>query len=173
MPPSRAAGRALAISACLVPHAFIGRLIGRSRSRCTRTDWKNPRLPSAGAFSTRLCSARRPKRARLARRDCQMSGSFVRCALTGSTPMRLALVFLLAAAAPAFAQSSKSDPPAADFKPLVQPLVQPLLLPLLPNSYILPGAITADPITPYSSTPGYDAARSGPAPGLRLTIPTR
>ena len=33
--------------------------------------------------------------------------------------------------------------------------------------------ITGDPITPYSSTPGYDAARSGPAPGLRLTIPTR
>jgi hypothetical protein len=85
--------------------------------------------------------------------------------------MRLALVFLLAAAAPAFAQSSKSDPPAADFKPLVQPLLPPLLLP--PNSYISPGAVTGDPITPYSSTLGYDAARSGPAPGLRLTIPTR
>jgi hypothetical protein len=86
--------------------------------------------------------------------------------------MRLALVFLLAAVVPGVAQSSKSEPPAADFKPLVQPLLPPLLL-LPPNSYISPGAVTGDPITPYSSTPGYDAARSGPAPGLRLTIPTR
>jgi len=79
---------------------------------------------------------------------------------------------VLLAAPPALAQSSKSsDPPPADFKPLVQPLLPPLVLP--PNSYISPGAITGDPITPYSSTPGYDAARSGPAPGLRLTIPTR
>ena len=87
--------------------------------------------------------------------------------------MRLALLFLLAAAAPAFAQSAKSDPPPADFKPLLQPLLLPPLL-LPPNSSISPGAaVTGDPITPYSSTPGYDAARSGPAPGLRLTIPTR
>jgi hypothetical protein len=86
--------------------------------------------------------------------------------------MRLALVFAVLAVAPAFAQSTKSsDPPPADFKPLLQPLLPPLVLP--PNSYISPGAITGDPITPYSSTPGYDAARSGPAPGLRLTIPTR
>ena len=74
---------------------------------------------------------------------------------------------VLLAAAPAFAQSKSSDPPPADFKPLLQPLLLP------PNSYITPGAITGDPITPYSSTPGYDAARSAPAPGLRLTIPTR
>ena len=89
--------------------------------------------------------------------------------------MRLALPLLLLAAAvsPAFAQSGKSsDPPPADFKPLLQPLqLPPLVLP--PSSYISPGAVTGDPITPYSSTPGYDAARSGPAPGLRLTIPTR
>ena len=79
----------------------------------------------------------------------------------------------LLAATSAFAQSGKSsDPPPADFKPLLQPLLPPLVLP--PNSYISPGAaVTGDPITPYSSTPGYDAARSGPAPGLRLTIPTR
>ena len=68
----------------------------------------------------------------------------------------------LLTAAPAFAQSSKSsDPPPADFKPLVQSFLPPLVLP--PNSYISPGAITGDPVTPYSSTPGYDAARSGPA----------
>jgi hypothetical protein len=78
----------------------------------------------------------------------------------------------LLAFTPALAQSTKSsDPPPADFKPLVQPLLPPLVLP--PNSYISPGAIASDPVTPYSSTPGYDAARSGPAPGLRLTIPTR
>ena len=77
----------------------------------------------------------------------------------------------LLAAAPAFAQSKSSDPPPADFKPLLQPILPPLVLP--PNSYITPGAITGDPITPYSSTPGYDAARSAPARSLRLTIPTR
>jgi len=78
----------------------------------------------------------------------------------------------LLAAAPSFAQSSKSsDPPPADFKPPIQPLLPPLVLP--PNSYISPGSITGDPVTPYSSTPGYDAARSAPAPGLRLTIPSR
>jgi hypothetical protein len=74
----------------------------------------------------------------------------------------------LLAVTPAFAQSK--DPPPADFKPLIQPILPPLVLP--PNSYITPGAITGDPVTPYSSTPGYDAARSAPAPGLRLTIPT-
>ena len=77
----------------------------------------------------------------------------------------------LLATVPALAQSSKSDPPQVDFKPLISPILPPLVLP--PNSYISPGAVTGDPITPYSSTPGYDAARSGPAPGLRLTIPTR
>jgi len=77
---------------------------------------------------------------------------------------------LLLAAAPALAQQ-KSDPPPVDFKPLIAPVLPPLVLP--PNSYISPGAITGDPVTPYSSTPGYDAARSGPPPGLRLTIPTR
>jgi hypothetical protein len=80
-------------------------------------------------------------------------------------------VALAALAAPALAQSAKSDPPPADFKPLLSPILPPLVLP--PNSYISPGSITGDPITPYSSNPGYDAARSAPTPGLRLTIPTR
>jgi hypothetical protein len=90
--------------------------------------------------------------------------------------MRLALLFLLlAAGTPAFGQPSKSGPPGADLKPLLQPL-QPLLLPPLllpPNSSISPGSITGDAVTPYSNTPAYDAARSAPTPGLRLTIPTR
>jgi hypothetical protein len=78
--------------------------------------------------------------------------------------------FLLSVA-PALAQPAKSDPPPVDFKPLISPVLPPLVLP--PSSYISPGSITGDPITPYSSTPGYDAARSAPTPGLRLTIPTR
>jgi hypothetical protein len=71
----------------------------------------------------------------------------------------------------AFAQSAKSDPPPADFKPFVAPILPPFVLP--PHSYIAPGSITGDPVTPYSSSPGYDSTRSAPAPGLRLTIPTR
>ena len=84
--------------------------------------------------------------------------------------MRLALLVLLFAAAPALAQQ-KPDPPLVDFKPLIAPVLPPLVLP--PNSYISPGSITGDPVTPYSSTPGYDNTRSAPTPGLRLTIPSR
>ena len=85
--------------------------------------------------------------------------------------MRLALLLLLLGVAPAVAQSAKSDPPPVDFKPLIAPVLPPLVLP--PNSYISPGSITGDPVTPYSSTPGYDNTRSAPTPGLRLTIPSR
>ena len=83
----------------------------------------------------------------------------------------IALCAALLGATPASAQSNKSDPPPVDFKPVVSPILPPLVLP--PNSYISPGSISGDPITPYSSTPGYDATRSAPTPGLRLTIPTR
>ena len=85
--------------------------------------------------------------------------------------MRLALLVVLLSVASALAQSPKSDPPPVDFKPLLAPVLPPLVLP--PNSYISPGAVSSEPITPYSSAPGYDTSRSGPAPGLRLTIPTR
>ena len=81
----------------------------------------------------------------------------------------LALCIVLAPA-PALAQQ-KSDPPPVDFKPLISPVLPPLILP--PNSYISPGSISGDPVTPYSATPGYDNTRSAPTPGLRLTIPTR
>ncbi len=84
--------------------------------------------------------------------------------------MRLALAVLLLSLTPALAQQ-KSDPPPVDFKPLISPVLPPLMLP--PNSYISPGSITGDPVTPYSSTPGYDTTRSAPTPGLRLTIPSR
>jgi len=79
--------------------------------------------------------------------------------------MRLALAVLLLGLTPALAQQ-KSDPPPVDFKPLITPV-------LPPNSYISPGSITGDPITPYSTTPGYDTTRSASTPGLRLTIPSR
>lgn len=84
--------------------------------------------------------------------------------------MRLAIAVLLLSVAPALAQQ-KSDPPPVDFKPLIQPVLPPLVLP--PNSYISPGSITGDAVTPYSTTPGYDNTRSAPTPGLRLTIPSR
>jgi hypothetical protein len=86
--------------------------------------------------------------------------------------MRLAfIVILLASAAPAFAQSAKSDPPLVDFKPMISPILPPLVLP--PNSYITPGAIGAVTPSPYT-TPFPDQGPSRlPAPGLRLTIPTR
>jgi hypothetical protein len=84
--------------------------------------------------------------------------------------MRLALALLLLSAAPALAQQ-KSDPPPVDFKPLIAPVLPPLVLP--PNSYLSPGSISGDPVTPYSTTPGYDNTRSAPTPGLRLTIPSR
>ena len=87
------------------------------------------------------------------------------------SPHALLAVCLALAATPALAQSAQGDPPPVDFKPLLSPLLPPLVLP--PNSYISPGSITGDPITPYSSNPGYDAARSAPTPGLRLIIPTR
>lgn len=86
-------------------------------------------------------------------------------------PTTLFAACLVLAPGWASAQPAKSDPPPADFKGFVQPLLPPIVLP--PSSSITPGAITGDPITPYSTTPGYDAARSAPAPGLRLTIPTR
>jgi hypothetical protein len=84
--------------------------------------------------------------------------------------MPLALLVLLLSVTPVLAQS-KSDPPRADFKPLVSPILPPLVLP--PNSYIAPGSLSGDPATPYSSTPSYDTTRSAPTPGLRLTIPSR
>jgi hypothetical protein len=71
---------------------------------------------------------------------------------------------------PALAQSSKSDPPPVDLKPLLPPILPPILP---PNSYLTPGQVVGDPVTPYSSTPGYDYQRSAPATGFRFTIPTR
>ena len=93
--------------------------------------------------------------------------------VTNALVLCVALAFcpVLAGASAALAQPTKSDPPPVDFKPLIAPVLPPLVLP--PNSYISPGSITGDPVTPYSATPGYDNTRSAPTPGLRLTIPSR
>jgi hypothetical protein len=77
----------------------------------------------------------------------------------------------LIAAAPALAQSTRSDPPAVDFKPLIQPILPPLVLP--PNSYISPGAVGGVTQSPYTTPFSDYGPKSLPAPGLRLTIPTR
>ncbi len=59
----------------------------------------------------------------------------------------------------------------ADLKPLLPPIIPPPLLP--PRSTLTPGSVGGDAPSSYSSNPAWDAARSAPAPGLRLTIPTR
>ena len=59
----------------------------------------------------------------------------------------------------------------ADLKPLLPPIIPPPLLP--PRSSLTPGSLGGDAPSSYSSNPAYDATRSAPAPGLRLTIPTR
>jgi hypothetical protein len=73
---------------------------------------------------------------------------------------------------PAGAQS-QSDPwgKLADLKPLLPPVIPPPLLP--PHSTLTPGSLGGDTLSPYSPNSAYDVARSAPAPGLRLTIPTR
>lgn len=73
---------------------------------------------------------------------------------------------------PAGAQS-QSDPwgKLADLKPLLPPVIPPPLLP--PHSTLTPGSLGGEAPSSYSPNSAYDAARSAPAPGLRLTIPTR
>ena len=59
----------------------------------------------------------------------------------------------------------------ADLKWLLPPVIPPPLLP--PNSTLTPGSLGGDAPSSYSPNSAYDAQRSAPAPGLRLTIPTR
>jgi hypothetical protein len=75
---------------------------------------------------------------------------------------------LLAAAAPAFAQSqsNKDWDKAIDLKPLV-PVLPRVFIP--PNSQLNAGGVAGSQV----STPLSDPNASSPAPGLRLTIPTR
>ena len=59
----------------------------------------------------------------------------------------------------------------ADLKPLLPPIIPPPLLP--PRSSINAGSLGGEAPSSYPPNPAYDAQRSAPAPGLRLTIPTR
>ena len=93
------------------------------------------------------------------------------------SPPKLSLVVLCvvligASAERAYAQS-QMDPwgKPADLKPLLPPIIPPPLLP--PHSTITPGSLSSDSPSSYSTNPAYDERRSAPAPGLRLTIPTR
>jgi hypothetical protein len=68
----------------------------------------------------------------------------------------------------AFAQANQWDKPV-DLKPLVPPLV-----PLPPNSRLNPGTVGGTQ-TPYTTAPlqSPNLAPTEPAPGIRLTIPSR
>jgi hypothetical protein len=59
-----------------------------------------------------------------------------------------------------------------DLKPLLPPIIPPPLLPS--RSTLTPGSLSGEAPSSYSSpNSAYDAQRTAPAPGLRLTIPTR
>jgi hypothetical protein len=86
----------------------------------------------------------------------------------------LLLICLLASipgGAGAQSQSESAWGKPADWKPLLPPIIPPPLLP--PHSAITPGSLGGEAPSGYSPNSAYDAQRSAPAPGLRLTIPTR
>jgi hypothetical protein len=75
---------------------------------------------------------------------------------------------LLCAPGGAFAQQDKWDKPV-DLKPLIPPVI-----PLPPNSRLNPGTVGGSQ-TPYTSAPlqNPNLSPDQPAPGIRLTIPSR
>ncbi|HKS62527.1 MAG TPA: hypothetical protein VJT13_12555 [Xanthobacteraceae bacterium] len=93
--------------------------------------------------------------------------------MTASRAVFALCVLLLGTAADRAGAQSQSDPwgKPADLKPLLPPIIPPPLLP--PHSTLTPGSLGGDTLSPSSPNSAYDAARSAPAPGLRLTIPTR
>jgi hypothetical protein len=74
----------------------------------------------------------------------------------------------LALTAPALAQNEKVDPRFD-----VKQFIAPILPPLPPNAYITPDAVGGVTQSPYTVPFADYGPRSPPAPGLRLTIPTR
>jgi len=77
------------------------------------------------------------------------------------------LVLAATASGHAFAQPANTDK-TFDFKPFVPPI-----LPLPRNSVLTPGSVGAVTPSPYTA-PLYDSNPTAlPAPGIRLTIPTR
>lgn len=86
-----------------------------------------------------------------------------------SRPTLLALgIVLLCGPSVGSAQQDKWDRPV-DLKPLVPPVI-----PLPPNSRLNPGTVGGLQ-TPYTATPLQNPNLSSdqPAPGIRLTIPSR
>lgn len=84
----------------------------------------------------------------------------------------LALCVVLPGTSAAFAQSQPDYwGKPADLKPLLPPIIPPPLLP--PRSTLNAGSLGGEAPSGYSPNSAYDAQRSAPAPGLRLTIPTR
>jgi hypothetical protein len=77
-------------------------------------------------------------------------------------------VVLFGAIAPgsAFAQDKPDKP--IDLKPLIPPVFSPLP----PNSQLNPGTVGGT-TTPYTTAPLQNPTQSAPAPGIRLTIPSR
>lgn len=84
----------------------------------------------------------------------------------------LCAVLLAASAGAASAQSQSQSGwgKPADFKPLLPPIIPPVLP---PSASITTGSASSDGSSGYSANSAYDDRRSAPAPGLRLTIPTR
>ncbi len=81
--------------------------------------------------------------------------------------------FALGASADGARAQSQSDywGKPADLKPLLPPIIPPPLVP--PHSTLTPGSLGGDGSSSYSPNSAYDSQRSAPAPGLRLTIPSR
>ena len=88
--------------------------------------------------------------------------------MSRSTALLLA-VCILASSAPALAQT-QTDNRQIDLKPLLPPVLPPLPR----NSVLAPGATGTATQSPHASSL-YDSPSqsTAPAPGFRLTIPTR
>jgi hypothetical protein len=87
--------------------------------------------------------------------------------MTRSTALLLALCILLPGAGTA---QTQTDNRQIDLKPLLPPVIPPLPR----NSVLAPGATGTGTQSPHSSSL-YDSPSqsTAPAPGFRLTIPTR
>lgn len=87
---------------------------------------------------------------------------------------QLALCVVLLASVPSAALAQQTDNKwdrQIDLKPSVPPIVPPVIP---RNSTLAPGSVSTSPsASPYSSGQFYDSAQTPPAPGIRLTIPSR
>jgi hypothetical protein len=97
------------------------------------------------------------------RANMEHAMKFPRCAM-----LALGIVLVV----PAGAAAERADKPLSDFTPFVPPV-----FPLPPASKVTPGGVGAPQQSPYTTAPLQDPPPSyrdrQPAPGLKLTIPTR